>query len=385
MAKHREGDESRIGGIEADRPGRSSVAQKIYEQELQKPFVRKEPKRDAPKEGPDKFGLKSDIPKFLSSVQKRLDSSWVYQNFRLPGTQYVVRDLRGQALGYSKEMEKELSYELREGRMEKSKKKSYVNYLGDRSNLQQEAEQRLQEEVNRLLSNFEKLLIERFENDKTIEQKSDDGKPHYREKTREDWKNFFDKLLGRTEWRESELKAIKEFIYRGIISLKEGDGIYSMLIGDILMEDGSFEKFSRMKVYSEIAEKIGDAKPGKSFEEAFIKEALKKESFRYLALAHKHKRRPMLVSRETTKGMFGELKAEDEAARKLGISRKATGNEFDGPIKWGKKGGDADASFVPWNYNKKKKGNKLIWTIVSISIAILLLVIGYLVAGVPGR
>jgi len=124
----------------------------------------------------DHFGVEGAIPRFLRSVQKRLDSSHVYQSFKLPGTSYVVQDRRGETIAETPPEEKNSAFEVKDGRIITAKEKSYVNYLGEKQFLQGEVFKPLVKEILRLLSEFEKLLVERFEKGRTIERllRSDD-------------------------------------------------------------------------------------------------------------------------------------------------------------------------------------------------------------------
>ena len=101
----------------------------------------------------DQYKSGSLIPKFLRSVSQRQKSSWIYQTFRLPGTDYVVRDLR--AGGSDDEVKAHLKKEQDLGAF-KTEAKNYSNFLGDRSDLRPKEGKSEKESLSRLLSDFEK-------------------------------------------------------------------------------------------------------------------------------------------------------------------------------------------------------------------------------------
>jgi len=350
---------------------------KQFEQQVQKP--QKTPK----KAGPDKFGASNRGMKFFKSVAKRIDSSRVYQSFKLPGTDRVVRDLRNESQS-GKKASNNSAFEVRDGKMITAKEKSYVNYLGDRKMIQPDEVDNIDKEIMRLLSTFEELLIERFEKGKKLERELEDGKPRYKKKSKKEWKSFFSKFLKRTVWKKSDLKSLQKFLFRGLVDLKKGNGKYALLIGDMTTTNGQVQKFARLQVLSDLMAKLQNTTPGSELEAEILKKAMEGDEFKYLALNHKHKERPFMVSKESKQGVFGEAKLEERVAQDLGIQRRSKGKGYKGPVKWEDKDEKGKKhAFVPmgaWERDDRKK--RLLPKVLAYTVLITfaLLIIGGLTA-----
>lgn len=348
-------------------------------EKMREQFDQSTVRRDAEKpskERPDQFREDARLPHYINSIEKRIGTG--YRTFKLPGTNYVVRDQREEGARKGEAFKKDPGYEMKDGQLAKAKEKSYVNYLGDRQVLQPDEARGLAREISRLLSEFEKLLIDRFEKGKILEQETADGKPNFGAKSAEQWRSFFSKFLGRTVWRDADLKMLKEFIFRGLIDLKRGDGKYAVLIGDMELSNGQIEKFARLRVLSDLLEMLANARPGSSIEEDLIRKGIGKDELKYLALAHKHTDHGIKTAKDTTKGMFGELRTEEEVASRLGISRrKKGGGAYGGPIKWGDKDSEEEKhGFVPWGFWEREKRGRpwpKLFTKVLFTIIILIL------------
>lgn len=331
---------------------------------------------------PDQFKMGSVVPKFLRFVEKRLESTWLYRSFKLPGTQYVVRDMRNitklppDAPNFFKRSEPSLPKNEEFARMKDS---PYVNYLGERRFPEAPQKEPIQE-ISRLLSEFEKLLVERFEKGKTIEQKSEDGKPHFREKTDAEWRDFFSKFLGRTVLRSGDIEALKQIIYRGLAALKKGDSRYAMLVGDLEMTDGQISKFARIKIFKDLVSLVAHIRPGDSIDADKVRELIQTEQFKYLALAHRHEER-VKIAKEESRGIFARLKTEEYTADKLGLKRR---RGYSGPIKWGgeEEEGAADGhQFIPLGFwERQKRGAWPKIPTITVSILITLLIVFGLMA-----
>lgn len=374
MPKYRGPDEGKVGGVE----GRKESAEKIkefYEQQVSRPVVKK-PEERAPEKGrADQFRETSRAPRFLDSVRQRIGSG--YRSFKLPGTGYHVRDLRSPEAQEEEAARQKGEQSILDEKLAKLKEKSFVNYLGDRQVMQPEAAREIAKEIARLLSDFEKLLIERFEKGKTIEQKSEDGKPHFLEKSESQWRAFFSKFLKRSAWRNEQLKNMQKFIFRGLISLQKGGGKYAMLIGDMTLANGQVEKFARLKILAEIAKLFANVKPGSALESELLKRGISMEEFKYLALAHKHGEKVFRTGAQPTKGMFGALKTEEQIAEQLGLRRKKKGKGYGGPIKWGEdEEGEEKHAFVPWGWwdREERKGRPFWFTTVVFAIIIFMII-----------
>ena len=363
--------------------GPTERVQKLHEQILKRPVVRQQRGREAAEAGrPDQFRMGSLLPKFLRAVQKRLDSSWLYQTFKLPGTSYIVRDMRNQqpqSADQARTPDRAAEFQMREGQPSETQGKSRANYLGDRHNLTPQETKKEVEQIKRLLSEFEKLLVERFEKGKIVEQKSEDGKSHFRLKTLEEWKSFFSKFFKRSVWKNTELRFIKEFIFRGLVSLKKGDGKFAMLIGDMMMTDGQVDKFARLRVLSDLAKMLSNMEPGSTLEAELLKRGLTAENIRYLALAHKHAEWVIKMQADATKGMFGLLKTEEQVAKDLGIKRRGRqGKAYGGPLKWGEGGAKEEKhAFVPWGFweRQDRKGRPRTFVKIAFTVITLLIIL----------
>lgn len=367
-------DEDRIGRVERDSPGRSSLAERIRQQQLEGLRIQRPAGESEREEAPDKYRQEGRLPHFLDSVSRRIGTG--YRQFKLPGTDYVVRDLRDADTG-GESAKKDSAYEMKDGRLAEARQKSYVNYLGERQVLQPEVAKDAGREISRLLSEFEKLLVDRFEKGRTVERESEDGEPHFREKTAEEWRSFFSRFLGRAAWRKAGIETVRQFIYRGLVALKKGDGVYAMLIGDMAMSDGQVQKFARLKVLSQLMGLLAGMKPGSGIEPELLKKGLTADELMYLALAHRHGERALRLGQEATKGIFGQLRTEEHVAEQLGLHRRKKGGKgYGGPIKWGEKdSGEERHAFVPWGFWEREKRGRpwgRVFTYVTATIIVLL-------------
>lgn len=356
MVRSKEQDEGKVGRIDTDTASKGAEKlRKIYQDQLASTPIKK-PDTEPEKKGADQFHHDSGLPKFLSSVRNRMDGSWVYQSFKLPGTTYVVRDMRGAQMDEKEALRMAAEYQVQEGNLTKTKKKDYVNYLADRSFAGGKSKQ-AEAEIGRMLSEFEKLLVERFEKDRTIELALKDGRAVYREKSDEEWKSFFETFLPRTVKKSGDLSAVKEMTYRGKMS-------GSLLVGDIIGKDGAVDKFARIKVLEGIFAELAGNDPGLVIGADLISKYLATEEFKYLAIAHKHQEQAIKTGKEASKGIFGDLRTEDEIAKKLGLKRKASG--YEGPIAWGEAA--QKGTYVPADIGQKKKEPNLRKIIIFIAI-----------------
>lgn len=371
MTKLKTPEEGKVERI-SSKTGHAEKIEKMR-QEFERPVVRRQTATEEQLRGGDKFRDGSSVPGFLRAVERRQASSVAYRSFKLPGTDRMVSDLRDGAK--QEAVQKEATYNTREGRLAEAKSKSFVNYLGDRSNLRGNVSGALESEISRLLSEFEKLLIERFEKGKTVEQKSEDGKPHFKAKTDSEWHSFFSKFVKRTVWKDADIGLVNEFIFRGLASLKKGDGKFAMLIGDLIMSDGQNQKFARLKVLSDIMKALSGIEPGSALEAEVLKKFMEAGELKFLALAHKHAEKGFQTAAQATKGLFGELKMEEHVARELGIRGRRSGRAYGGPIKWGGEGSDTeDHQFVPIGFWERQKRGRypfiapIIYTLLTIVV-----------------
>jgi hypothetical protein len=281
---------------------------------------------------------------------------------------------------------------MRQGRLTEVRKKSYVNHLGDRSAVLNERaapqagsleQQVASERVERLFSAFEELLIARFEEGKKVAQESADGKSHFLEKTKAEWKDFFTRFLGRTMKKKVLLSEIREFVYRGVVQ-KGNKGI---AVADMALTNGKIEKFVRFSVLAEALAKLKAMVPGETFEKGML-EGLSGEELVFLALSVS-RGQEMALAQQATQGKFIGGQAEARAAAELGIAlegqlqakskmlqKKAGGGLFS-------LGGFGDkehyedkqrTQFIPWwRWGRLLKSRKSKFTTVAFYLALLII------------
>jgi len=116
-----------------------------------------------------------------------------------------------------------------------------------------------------------------------------------------------------------------------------------------------------MKVLAEMMNMLANTDPGSTLEADALRRALTSEEFQFLALAHKHQEGQVKTGAQDTKGMFANLRTEEDVAEKLGIKRRRKrGGAYGGPMKWGE--GDKEDekhNFVPLGFwERQKRTNK---------------------------
>lgn len=337
------------------------------------------------------FEIKQQLP-FFQQLVKKLDASNAFQQFKLPGRDKVVVDRREEPSkgkpeeaakkdiektvhdkkAEAKEKSKEAAAEMRlhEGKLVKHKERTWTNFLGDRNaargGLEREAASK---QVERLLSAFEQMVIERFENGKKIAQETEGGKPKFLEKTEAQWKQFFQAFLQRTVQKKILLSEIRDFLLRGLIS-KGNKGI---VIGDINLNNGHIEKFVRFSILAEALAKLKAMVPGDAFGKGVLGQ-LTGEELMYLALAAS-RGREYAASMLPTHGKFVGGKAEAQAAEALGIPLDAhlrqkaktlrgrrSGGLFSGDLLGEGKPEELPYQFIPWwHWGNLSGRGKLKW------------------------
>jgi len=299
-------------------------------------------------------------------AKKALHAGRAFQQFRLPGRDRVVVDRREQFQGEPKEAAKEAGKEaakeaaqkatltLKEGKLVEAREKAYaasaaLGARGSGAPDQQAAEAR----VDRMLSAFEKMVVERFEGGKQIAEESADGKAHFNAKSDAQWKEFFQKFLNRTVAKRALLKDIKQFFMRGVVA-KGGKGVF---IGDMAMNSGRVEKFVRFSILAEALAKLRAMIPGDRVTAQMLGK-LTGEELMYLALAAS-KGKEFAFAQEAARGKFAGAKAEAQAAAALGIpldqqlEQKARNlrRKGRGGMAWYEKDAEPEETpyrFVPW-------------------------------------
>lgn len=339
------------------------------------------------------FEIKKLLPSFLQIV-KNLDASGAFGTIRLPGRDILVADRRespkgtpsepakaavGKLAGEMAKSEiekksetktaKEKSGEMRvkDGKLVKSKEKISEGAAGVRSMDQQVATDRLQ----KMLSAFERMVIERFENGREIEQRSADGRPKFLQKTDAQWKEFFQSFLNRTVSKKVLISDIREFLLRGLIPKGE-KGIF---IGDMKLTSGRVEKFVRFLLMSDAAAKLKNLMPGDAFGTGALGD-LNSEELLFLALAAS-RGREAASSMLPTQGKFIGGRAEAEAAQALGLPLTAQlrqktkmlkkgGGLFGGDLLGDGRTEDLPYQFIPWwRWGNLKTPSRFKWVTVA--------------------
>ena len=203
---------------------------------------------------------------------------------------------------------------LKEGKLVESKDKSYVNFLGARdvggkSSDQAAAESR----VDKMLSAFEKMVVERFEKGAQLANQNADGQARFKGKTAAEWKQFFQKFMHRAVTKKALMNDIKHFLMRGVVA-KGAKGIF---IGDAMFNSGRVEKFIRFSILAEALAKFRAMIPGDKVTAEMLGK-LTGEELMYLALAAS-RGKGFAFSQQEARGMFAGAKAEAQAAAALGI------------------------------------------------------------------
>jgi hypothetical protein len=313
------------------------------------------------------FEIRKQLPLFQKMAKKALHAGRAFQQFRLPGRDRVVIDRREQFQGEPKEAAKEAGKEaakeaakkatltMKEGKLVEAKERSYaasaaLGARGTGASDQRAAEAR----VDKMLSAFEKMVVERFEGGRQIAEESVDGMARYKGKTDAQWKEFFQKFLHRTVAKKTLLKDIKQFFMRGVVA-KGGKGVF---IGDMAMNSGRVEKFVRFSILAEALAKMRAMIPGDKVTAQMLGK-LTGEELMYLALAAS-KGREFAYAQAAARGKFAGAKAEAQAAEALGIPLKAQleqktkqlrGKKGRGGLAWFEKDAaleDTPYRFVPW-------------------------------------
>jgi hypothetical protein len=336
--------------------------------------------------GKDQFNIMRMLPHFVRAVTKTLTAAAVYEHFQLPGRDRVVHDRRGESEGKRSEAAAEAKPDLRaemeikEGKLVSSKEKTYENYLAGRMEKAAMPEPRaVQEKIERLLSTFERLILERFEEGRALAKESPDGKPKLLSKTEAEWKEFFNQFRDRIVGRKISFEEIGEFLFRGLVN-KGNKGI---VISDLTFKDGRVEKFIRFSALAEALAKLQNLKPGDVFGAESL--PLLGEEFMYLALAAS-RGRDIATSPLPIAGRFVSGKTEELVARELGIPAGGQYAEGKGlgrmrgrrPLFGGliedREGPPEELpyQFIPWwHWGNLKRPGRMRWTTVAFYAALL--------------
>jgi hypothetical protein len=262
---------------------------------------------------------------------------------------------------------------LRGGKLLGEKGKKYVNYLNVEARMRRLAQAQKPEvkaQIDELLSKFEKMLVDVFEEGKQLAKKSKDGKPAFLKKTDSQWKKFFSRFTGRMLKKKVPTKNIQGFLFRGMVP----KGAKGLVISDMTLASGRVERFIRFSILAEAMAKLSKLLPG----DAFGKEMLTGEELYYLALASARGREYATVPKPTPGRFMGGV-AEEKAEQRLGLTR---GKKL-GAFGWGKEKEPHEETpyqFIPWwHWDNVKRPGKFKMITVAFYLALgLTVVIGIL-------
>lgn len=308
-----------------------------------------------------------NLTRIQQNALRQMDSSTL--QIRLVGTNRIVIDNRESAdrKAGSKDASKadnpNKEMRLKDGKVQDAVEKRYHNYLAARQTFMAEKgdNQKLRD---RQFSEFEKSLIERFEQGKKIEESSKEGKSSFLAKTVEQWRSFFAKFTGRTAQKSAELADIQEFLFRGLVKKSDAKAV---MISDIIHSNGLADKFARFGIiYNKVGDFLATLLPGDAFSKQAISDGLTANKLYYLALNPPSLESELLTGMKPKQGMFASEATEARVAAELGIAMDkgapaGTHHHVDGKRKKRGAGGlmhwlvgeddvpsDVQNQFVPW-------------------------------------
>jgi len=257
---------------------------------------------------------------YIHNVVPKLENSQVYQTFRLPGREYLVRDLReGSEKKETEETSDKATAEARikDGKLIDKKESPYKNYLSDPlARMQHVEEQAATDRLLQLLTAFEKALVERFEKGTALERALDRQEASFLKKTLKEWQQFFAAFTKRTVKRTADSKELQQVIFRDWVQGKK-----QTLVSDLLFQSGHLEKFARLVLEGNAVAlaKWASFSPGARVDPKSLAEMFGEKEIRYLAIREGEGVR-YTTSSQPTKGMFLEsAHAEEKAAVALGL------------------------------------------------------------------
>lgn len=289
----------------------------------------------------DRFEQPSRLSRFRESIQRRVQSGWVFQTFRLAGTDRIVhdrRDERASPRGESRESARarpgasslssppsgrsthaaEKEFVIRKGSLDEVQEKNYQNYFGNKD-LSHQPGNPVVKQVQRLLALFEKVLLFRFEEGGQIEQPQAEGMTELPKKNAAQWKEFFAPFWHRTVKREISLSEADKLLLRGVVK-QSGSSDMATLISDIHLTSGKTEKFIRLQLALQKLLGQMELEPGMLLDKQWLGK-MNGDSITYLAIASAESELRFENSPKELQGQFLSKKYETIAAEKLGLVR----------------------------------------------------------------
>lgn len=353
------------------------------------------------------------LPRLIQRTLEKVDSSQVYRSFHLPGSDRVVHDRReergagakseataaskpenrAESIGKESKMPME-GFLIHKGKLSPETGKTYENFLSDPSTRMRSVnpeQQAAQSRLQKLLTLFEKRLIQRFEEGEQQSKSFQKGEPHFLNKTGKEWRSFFAKFAARTLRKQTPMAEIREAVFRGFV---EGKG-KAVLISDLTHTGGLVEKFVRLRLADASAQSgrnlFQQMQPGTRVAAEQLHSHLKGD-VDYLALRQAEGELPW--SRAAEKGKFFDSAAEAIVAGNLGVQlheqlkekagwlkRHGGGKKRGGTDLWGEEGdsgagGGGEGQFIPW-WQHGRNPRKIRWGLAAFAFVI---AVGILIA-----
>lgn len=354
------------------------VVEEVQDLITQEQFLAKQAEKQPPKEELlQKFT--QHLPRLIQKTLAKLEASQVYQTFKLPGRDYVVRDQREKAEAQKTPTEREsIAAEskkplqellVQRGKLIPAREKGYENYLGEvparaGSPELKAARQRIAE----FFSRFEQTLLKRFEGGEEIVRGLADGQLQFLKKTLQQWQDFFARFARRTVLRKVAADQIQEMIFRGLVQRQAR----ATLISDLSLTGGQLERFARHHLSPEaqnFAAMLAQLSPGQRLNKDQLRRVLAGE-MEYLAIRAAEEEQAFAMA--PAKGKFlataqaeekvahdlglqmgAQLREKEKVLRDLGGRRKGPGSRVPGPESEEVEQG---SQFIPWwQYGPLKK------------------------------
>ncbi|MBI4367317.1 MAG: hypothetical protein HY543_10905 [Deltaproteobacteria bacterium] len=273
------GDDQRRGPIEGiGRGGGRSEVEATRQPAAREP-AQQRPDQAAPKG--DQFRRAGLLEGFIRKITERIEHGWLYQTFRLPGSQRVIHDRRGEG-----------SAEARSAA----------------------------ETPARPLSRFEARLVERFEQGVDLAQPAPDGKTHFLAKTAAQWKAFFARFLQRAEKKQVPIEAVAQAFTMRALLKKTSDPAKGVVVSDFQLADGTKEKFARFDVHlAALLSSAAQLEPGASVPKEVVARGLPGQELSYIAIGKARGEQEGVMAPRDAQGVFTNLKTEAQIAERLGF------------------------------------------------------------------
>jgi hypothetical protein len=256
----------------------------------------------------------------------------------------------------------------------------------------------------RVLSEFEKKLVMRFEGGETQAQELPEGQFSFLKKTAAEWGNFFEKFLTRTFQKVVGWEDVKGILFRGLVQEK-GMPQKGVLISDVMTHAGT-DKFARLSVETARALQLAAGGPGTVIPKETL-QSMMGGDLRYLALgpASGDDGAAARFTQAASRGMFTSQQLENRIAEQLGlvtdfrgVDPRVLGGQASGDARSGdarrrrarsmwarmfggeEPGGDGSV-FVPWwRWDREERGGARRWFVVVFGAVVFMLLIGLIVA-----